>query len=77
MPRTKITAPERNTHGARATWRIPAAIGAATIPPRMLMSASREFASTSSSLFLMTPGTSALLVTLCAFESTSAANASG
>ena len=48
-----------------------------TMPPRMLMNARREFASTSSSLFLITPGTSALLVTLCVFESTSAANASG
>ena len=41
------------------------------------MNARREFASTSSPLFLITPGTSALLVTLCVFESTSATNASG
>ena len=54
-----------------------AATGPATMPPRMLMKASREFASTSSPLFLITPGTSALLVTLCAFDSTSAPNASG
>ena len=63
IPIRKIRVAVRNTHGAPASCRIPAASGPATMPPRMLMNASRELASTSSPLFLMTPGTSALLVT--------------
>jgi hypothetical protein len=43
----------------------------------MLMRASREFASTSSPLSLITAGTSALFVTLWTFDITSAQNASG
>ena len=77
IPRRKITDATRSTQGACATRRMSAATGPAAIPPTMLMNARREFASTSSLLSLITLGTSALLVTLCVFESTSAANASG
>ena len=77
MPTTKTTAPKRNTHAAPETLRIAAAIGAATVPPRIAISASREFARTSSSGSSTTAGTSALLATECPFESTSIANASG
>ena len=77
FPTTKITDAKRSTHGACATRSISAAIGPAAIPPRMLMNARRELANTSSPLSLITLGTSALLVTLCVFESTSAANANG
>ena len=56
-------APKRNTHAALETLRIAAANGAATVPPRIAISASREFARTSSSGSSTTAGTSALLAT--------------
>ena len=76
-PSRKINDAVRSTQGVCANRRMSAATGPAAIPPRMLMNARRELASTNSPLFLITLGTSALFVTLCVFESTSAPNASG
>jgi hypothetical protein len=76
-PMAKIADASRSTHAPLVSLRIAAAGSPPAIPAITLISARREFASTSSSSLSTTDGTSALFAIACDFESTSVPNASG